>query len=53
MVLTSVLYDALADIFHNDRKLVAADVRVGIDQDGRIGSKAYKLMENFADVSPL
>ena len=45
--------DALADVFHYDRKPVAADVRMGVNQNRRVCTKAHKLMEHFTDVSPL
>ena len=48
-----MLYDALANVLHYDRELVAADVRMSINEDGRIGTEAHKLMEDFTYVSPL
>ena len=45
--------DAIPDVLHNDRKSVTADMRMGIDKDGRICTETHKLMEYFAYVSPL
>ena len=45
--------DAIPDVLHNDREFVAADVRMGIDKDRRIGSESHELMEHLTYVSPL
>ena len=45
--------DALTDIFNYCRELVATDMRMGIDKDGRIGSETDKLVENLTDISSL
>ena len=44
---------AFAYVLHNNRKLVAADVRMRVYEDGRVSAEAHKLMEDFTDVSPL
>ena len=48
-----MLYDALTDVFHDDRELVTADMRMGIYENRWVCTEEYKLMEHFADISPL
>ena len=53
VVLSAMLYDALTDVFHDDRELVTADMRMGIYENRWVCTEEYKLMEHFADISPL
>ena len=48
-----MLNNALADILYNYRKSIASDMGMGINQNGRLGAKAYQLMEDFTDVASL
>ena len=53
MVFTSVLFDAQADVFNDGGELVRSQVRMRVDQDGRIGPESDELVQHLADVAAL
>ena len=53
MVFASVLFDAQADVFHDGGQLVRAQMRMSVNQDGRVGSEADELVQHLADVTAL
>ena len=52
MVLSPMVLDAAADIFDNPGQPVRPQMRMGIDEDVRIGPETDQLMEHFPDVAP-
>ena len=48
-----MLNDALADVLHNDRKLVAADVRVRVDKDRRVSAEKHELVKHLTNITTL
>ena len=52
VVFAAVVHDALTDVLHDQRQAVAADVRMGVHQNRRIGAEGHQLVQHFADVAP-
>ena len=52
MIFTSVLDDAFANILHDDREFVAADMRMGINQNGRVCAETDQLVQDLTYVTP-
>ena len=48
-----VLLDAQADVLHDGGQLVRPQVRMRVDEDGRVGPEAHELVQHFADVAAL
>ena len=53
MILPAVLLDATANVLHNARQRIAADVRMCIHQDAFLRPERHQLMEHLADVPAL
>ena len=53
MVFAPVLLDAQADVLHDGGQLVRPQVRMRVDEDGRVGPEAHELVQDFADVAAL
>ena len=53
MIFTAPGLDALADVLHDFRETVRADVRVGIDENLRACAEVHELVEHLSDVTPL
>ena len=50
MNLSAVVRDATADVLDHFREPIRADVRMGVDQNSRIGSEVDELMKHFPNV---
>ena len=51
MVFSAVFEDTFADVAHQAWKFIGSDMRMSVDDDGRIRSEVHELVEDFSVVT--